>query len=420
MRSSVIAFLFLTFLVNRVFAQENFLGDTLSFVGTSQASINSKAGATGTGLPVNFLYKFYRGGNLDTPYLMEVESKLRDFNSLGGSGRNRISYSFDTDSFLLKRAGLVLGLAYEEHWNASANFSREIFHLVFMGNDDFDNRNAVLNPAWFRVFNYRQYSLEVGYRKKIKEATHGLQLQLSYLEGKQFSEIEIIRGSFFTATNGIRVDADIKGNYFQSDTANNGVKRFDKGNGSGYGFSMMYSYEGKKTKLFLGVKDAGFIQWNANSLLISADTTLHLKGYQVYSLKDISDSLFTLSVDSLRNIEPQSRYRKYRMYLPSKFFFESHHALARSGFHLIAGFRYLVDPVYLPLFYTGFSYSKCWGGYLRSTIGFGGYTKVNLGIEYSRRFYKHFSVGAGINQAEGIFHPGNPKGFSGFVGLRYN
>lgn len=420
MRKIIFVFFLIVFQVKPFFAQENYLTDTLSFLGSSQASVYTKAGATGTGLPVNFLYRFYRGGHLEPSYLNAIEAKLKDFNSLGGSGRNRISFSIDKDSFLLKKTGLVLGLSYEEHWNASANFSKDIFHLVFMGNDDFDNRKATLNPAWFRIFNYRQYSLEMGYRKKVKSATHSLRLQLNYLEGKQFTEIEIIRGSFFTATNGTRVDADLKGNYFQSDTANNGVKRFDKGNGSGYGFSFTYSYEGKKTKLFLGIKDAGYIQWNSNSLLVSADTTLHLKGYQVFSLKDISDSLFTLSVDSLRNIEPQSRFKKYRMYLPAKFFFESHHELSNASYHLIAGFRYISDPVYLPLFYTGFSYSKCWGGNLRSTIGFGGYSKINLGVEYSRKFLKDFSFALGVNQAEGILHPANPKGFSGFVGLRYH
>jgi hypothetical protein len=414
----VLFFLIVNVQVN--LAQTNFLNDTLSSNGQMQAGLLTCAGATGTGLPVNFVYKFYRGGFLEPSYLNSMESKLRDYNSIGGSGRNRINVAFDKDSFLIKKTGLVLGLAFEEHWNASANFSKDIFHLTFFGNDGFDNQISKLDPAWFRVFNYRQYSLELAYNKQVKARRHGLQIQLNYLEGKQFSEIEIIRGSFYTSTYGTRVDADLKGNYFQSDTARNGVGRFDKGNGTGVGFSFVYSMQGPKTKIFLGIKDAGYIQWNANSLLLSADTTVHLKGYQIYSLKDVSDSLFTLSVDSLRNIAPQSRYKKYKMYLPAKIFFESQHLMSNSAFSILAGFRYIADPVYLPLFYTGFVYSKCWGGVLRSTIGYGGYTKVNLGIEYSRVFMRHFSFGIGINQAEGIFSPLNPKGFSGFVGLRYN
>jgi hypothetical protein len=368
---------------------------------------------------VNFLYKFYRGGFLEPTYLKLVQAKLDDNNTLGGSGRNRINFSFDVDSALLKKSGLVFGLAYEEHWNAAAIFSSDIFQLVFFGNDNYENKTSRLDPAWFRIFNYRQYSLEFGYQKKFKNLRHTFQGQLNYLEGKQFSEIEIVRGNFFTSTYGTRIDADLKGSYIQSDTARNGLKRFDKGNGSGVGFSLVYSMQGPKTKIFVGVKDAGYILWNANTLLLTADTSIHLKGYQVYNLKDVSDSLFAFSVDSLRNIGPKSGKRKYRMLLPAKVFFESQHRIGKSGYEMIAGFRYIADPAYLPLFYTGFVKSGFCGGVLRSTIGYGGYTKINLAIEYGRVFYRHFSLNVGINQAEGIFHPIHPRGFAAFVGLRY-
>lgn len=419
MKKLVFVFLLLIGIGFQGFSQANFNQDTIGFTGGVQAGLSMMAGATGTGLPVNFLYKFYRGGFLEPAYLKSVQGKLGDINMMGGSGRNRINFSFDTDSALLKKTGLVLGLAYEEHWNSSAIFSSDIFQLLFFGNDNYENKSSRLDPAWFRIFNYRQFSLEFAYQKRVKNLRHSIQGQVNYLQGKQFSEIEIVRGNFYTSTYGTRVDADLKGSYFQSDTARNGLNRFDKGNGSGAGFSFVYSLQGPKTKIFIGVKDAGYILWNANTLLLTADTTVHLKGYQVMSLKDISDSLFTLSVDSLRNIGPQSRNKKYRMLLPGKFFFESQHLLKNQRYSIIAGFRYFADPAYLPLFYAGFVQSACWGGTLRTTLGYGGFTKVNLGIEYSRMFFKHFWLNLAVNQAEGIFHPLNPRGFGGFVGLRY-
>jgi hypothetical protein len=315
---------------------------------------------------------------------------------------------------------LSLGFSFEEHWNASAMFSNDVFKLLFFGNDQSEDFNAKLNPTWFRLFNYRQYSFEGVFRKITRINSHYFQFSLNYLQGKQFSQIDIIRGDFFTSQYGTRIDADIKGSYYQSDTSRAGIKRFDKGNGSGAGFSFLYTLQGKKSTIFFGVRDAGFIDWNSNTLRLSADTSIHLKGYQVFSLKDISDSLFSLSVDSLRNIAPNSRFKKYRMVLPAKIFFESHHSLRNPLYRMIAGVRYIADPVYLPLFYSGFYFTKCLGGVLRTTLGYGGYAKINLSLEYQRKFFKDFSISAAINQAEGVFNPANPKGFSGFIGIRYH
>jgi len=363
-----------------------------------------------------FFGKFYKGGFIDADLKDKVSEKMINQNRFGADISAGVEYLYLPDTlFGKRRLGFFAAARDREHFDTQ--FSKDLFHLGFYGNKDFAGKTADMNNFNLNLLRYQQ--VQVGFLwAGLDTAKAKLGIGVSVLKGEQLLSIMAKKAELYTSSDGQYIDLTTSATMHRSDTSSKG---FSAMNGTGASIDVFleapYIIKKRKGVITIRVTDMGAIFWNNNSLTYSTDSTYHYTGYKVENLFDLQDSTFkSNSTSDIANNNLNIRHKGYSTTIPATINISTNTFYGK--FNFIKGFRYMFNANYKGLFYVKGNYFITPKVMLGITVGYGGYSNFNYGIEVAAMLGKSFSLHAGSNNVEGFLVPKNTTAQGAFMVIK--
>ncbi len=285
-----------------LWAQELFLvqPDTLNNFFKQRKAIISVGGEVyqqSNAITNSFVNKFINGGFIDEQ--LKDDQQLAEERNVFGAGFNfGIEAMIAPDSlFGSDKYGWMLGVSH--HDELSAQFTDDLFNLVFRGNKMYAGLAADLSNSAIRYQRFQQFS--IGFFEKSSLSF----VQLGLVNGNQLINAGLNNTQLFTETSGQFIDLAASGQVQLSDTARtNGLVM--NGIGATVNFELnipfhFKNYPKQPAFLRLGGRNLGLINWSNETLQVNLDSTYNYQGFLIddlASLDGVGAQVETL-VDSL-------------------------------------------------------------------------------------------------------------------------
>lgn len=362
------------------------------------------------------LNKFVFGGKIDKTIKNDAYNNLSNNNRLGGDLEYHLNVAIPFDTLAGKtNVSLILGLSQKEH--ADSKFSSDLFRFTFDGNKQFAGKTINIGNTDFSYFKYQQ--LNIGFishkKKQGKMATEGA--IVSFIKAQENLEMEINKGTLFTEEYGREIDLTLDYTFYRSDTNHTGISAFN-----GYGVSTEYFkqlYLKNGDKIYLNLKDVGFVYWNKKSINYQTYDSYHFEGIEVDNIFDLNDSLLnTISKDSLiENIGSIKQKQGETKLLPTSFTID-YTKYINEKWQFNGGIYYKIFANYFPMFYTNTSYFVTPNFITRVHLSYGGYGKLNLGLALAYQLKNSYTLFVGSNNIDAFISSSTSFANSGFVGIK--
>lgn len=309
------------------------------------------------------------------------ESNLKELRNQNQFGINIIqkneAYLGMLDPFK-ERFGLKVG--FDWRYSLYADYNRDLYELIFIGNSQLQNSNATLHTTNINEFNYQR--LTFGLYDEISTSY----INLAIGKGSHLRQASFTNANVLTGNQGQFLDLDWKGEY-----SNTTSSKFADWNGTSVSADIKWNIVSRPSKsrdfmniLSLEVSHLGFMRWT-NLKETNIDTTFRFTGLE---LGDFLDDSFQFPTQSAieDSILPSSVITKYTQFLP--FHLNLSASSLRSsgisyGFELDhwvnsksdPNFRFLLGYLFRRNFKLNSEYSV--GGYQRAKIGFSFEWEIN-------------------------------------------
>jgi Family of unknown function (DUF5723) len=397
-----------------IYSQNNdFFEDTIQRLNIS-AFVEFNYGSSA--MSSEFTNRFIFGGKIDRDLKSNAYDRLSDNNRLGGDLNYNFNIEIPVDTiFKNTNISLVFGAGHREHFDA--NFTRDLFKFTFDGNKQFAGQSADISNTNFNYYRYQEIQFGFVNHKKTGNKIAKEGAILSLIKAEEYQAISIPEGSIFTEENGREIELDLNYIYNSSDTASKGSLAF---NGFGVSTDLFTEFFLKNgDKIFLGVEDLGFIQWNNKSIENGADSVFYYQGIVVDNIFDLNDSLLSdISKDSiLANISSVNEKGSYSIALPTAINI-SYTKYLSDKFKINVGFYHKILSNYFPLFYTNTYYYFNKSIAIKAHISYGGYGKLNTGLAFATSIKNRYNFFVGSNNIESIVVPGLSFANSGYIGVK--
>ncbi|MGB3073899.1 MAG: DUF5723 family protein [Chitinophagales bacterium] len=388
-------------------------------------SMNHEISLSGNGVlssnSVNLAFSVaaLRNKFIDDEQKHSVSDNLTSINSFEYNTGASISYRVVSPKFLWQTPAL-LSLSLKVGSVQQSEFTSDLFNVVFFGNASYAGLTADFSGSRDIKYDYRQ--VRVGVQKKF--FSHAAEWEagvgLSFLSAKNGFEINLRNATLFTEQNGEYLDATYNFEYRQADTSNHGSLQTD-GRGASLDLLLSCTLPGGKSRLVFYAGDVGFISWNKQATLYTADTSLHFEGIEVVDFLQTSDTtLFQFNKDSLLNQTSTTvKTSSYVSQFPMRLSFIYFHAFS-NRWMTYAGMTYRPFTDLLPVFFIQPQYAfTSWltGG---CSIAYGGTSKFNLGLMANVVADRHWSFRLASENVLGIFIPQQTTSTSLFLQALFN
>lgn len=402
---------FFCFFTLSVFSQYN--SEFLSFEKTGRSiSINGEYELGSNGIYNSLLNKFIYGGYIDKKTKDASNNSMKNLNVMGANMNYDISVFFGRKS----KYSYLIGFKDQRIFNSS--FTKDFYQLVFYGNKPYLGETKSLAGSSINSLRFQELKLGFIWHKIDTTAKAGV--SVSILKGQQLFYVKAKEGSsLYTNADGTQLIFNSDFNMALSDT--NYKKNPFSYTGIGASADIFFEtpYKGKLGKgsvLTVNANNIGFLHWFDNSVQYSSDSTFKFDGYHINNLLDLKDStLSTINRDSIIRNTTNARKESFNVNIPANLLIINK-IIFTDKFALGVGFRYLFNSNFKPYFFTDAEYeftSKITGAL---HIGYGGYTKLNVGLAFTYNS-KAWFFKLGSNSLQGYISPKNTYGQGMFVSI---
>ncbi len=345
-----------------------------------------------------FASAFLTGSFIDQDLKNGVKKSLQEYNRIGADWNTEISYYNFNDLKLGKKWGYFFQLKNRMYVDGS--FSSDAFNLAFSGNKMFENRIARFNSSSAQLVQYQQAT--VGFMKTIhhKEEKHIIGFSLSYLNGNRNSLAETGASTIFTAPGGeyLDVNADV---YLRQNRAEHNGYFANNGNGA----ALDFFYEAQiddKTTLSFALNDIGFILWKPNFESLHIDTNIRFQGVYINNIIQASDD-FDRFLDTMQShATTDNMHKPALMFLPARVSLAFTRKFLDGRIALNAGVQFRSQKSYVAYFYAQGVFYPHKNLMLSTSIGYGGYTHLNIGFGIGADFGKGYTMVLQTQNVEGM------------------
>ena len=313
-----------------------------------------------------------------------------------------VNYS-NTKNYLFKNWGFYTGLSY--NYSLGTQFTKDVYELVFFGNKNLENQEAILSPSAYYLRDANRFSFGLNKKNELK-------VGLTVSSFNNNSGAELTKGKFYTDTNGVELTLEVQGSYFGVDT-NKTIKNWSNNAiGIGVDFETVFKLreEAGAQRIHVGVKNVGILI-HQNAYQISARRNYTYEGVEVSSLSTISTGLLTSeSIQDSIGIETVIENRT--SLLPFEIYFFQVPTFTKR-IEMIYGFRYKNESAYKAFLYAGgnVKINNHWSS--STYLSHGGYADFQWGLS-SQVHLDHLSLGVNTNNVLGFI---SKKAFGKSVGL---
>jgi hypothetical protein len=394
--SKIIVFYFLLSCV-AVNAQYN--ANFLNYTNTGRSvSVNLDYEAGSNGMSSALVNKLVWGGYINNQLKDESAKNLRARNNFG------IGINYDVSAFIKggKSFDFLIGIKNQEVLNAS--YTRDFYNLMFYGNQRYKGQTADISNCNVNALRFQE--VKMGAMIYGVDSVGKIGLSLSFLKGEQLFYIQTLESNLYTSDDGSELLFNSNFSMALSDTNN---RRLGSFNGIGASADIYFettykSKVGKRSVLVVNANNLGFIHWRNNSVQYSSDSLLRYSGYRVMTLNDLKDStLQRLSKDSLLRNVANARNENFNVNIPTNLVIVNKIYFKKEIFALSTGFRFIFNANYRPYIFVEPEY-RMKNIMLGLHAGYGGYTRMNVGLSFSWRSPEWF-VRIGSNSLQGFVVP---------------
>lgn len=393
------------------FSQYN--SDFSNFEKTGRSvSINGEYELGSNGIYNSLLNKFIFGGYIDKKTKDASNNHMKNLNVMGANMNYNVSSFFGRNS----RYSYLIGFKDQRIFNAS--FTKDFYQLVFYGNKPYLNETK--NLAGSSINSLRFQELKLGFIWHKIDTTAKVGVSVSILKGQQLFYIKAKEGSsLYTNNDGTELIFNSDFNMALSDTTNTNNPFVYTGVGASADIFFETPYQskiGKGSVLTVNVNNVGFLHWFDNSVQYSSDSTFKFDGYHIDNLLDLKDStLAAINRDSIIKNTTNARQESFNINIPTNLLIINKIRFTNK-FVFGVGFRYLFNSNFKPYFFTDseYEFTKKIAGALH--VGYGGYTKLNIGLAFTYNTPGWF-LRIGSNSLQGFISPANTNGQGAFISI---
>jgi hypothetical protein len=381
-----------------------------TFVNHDGTMVNLEAnGAWGSnGLNNEWLSEMVLGGHFNTIQKDRLLKQLDDRNRIGGDAHGAVTFwSFADSVFGNGNWGYQAGIS--SHYNISASFDKDLYRLMYYGNNPFRNDSLDFSNTSVMAQSYQKIGFGIFNKQTFSS------IRLSVVSGQQIQELSLDRANWFTSFNGTSTSLDYAGDYFVGDTSKTG---FGAGRGFGLCLDTEFNIPMKDGKGFISfaIHDIGYIRWN-NALHYQFDSTFVWDGLAVDDVLNLEQSSLgvpkwqdTLGIQAKKVSEWRAMPTSVKFRMLRKI--NSKHAY-EGGIHLRP------NTSALPFVFLGLNHFVGKGLMISERVSFGDYGRFALGGEVQWKFSNRAFIRLGTNHAFGLISK-LARGMSAYGGLMFN
>jgi len=277
-----------------------------------------------------------------------------------------------------------VGIAYRDF--TYANFTKDLFKLVFEGNAQFAGQNAQVGPSQLKEWNYTSFF--VGAQKILsKEMVVGARLSL--IKAGFYRETKFEAGSLYTDPDGDYVDLSAPFVWKSQARPDN---PFAVNNGWGGSVDLYAQRWFKKSVLSFEVRDLGFVQWK-NMDTYTGDKTYRYEGAYIADILAPGNSFISsVQLDSVaKELGIEKQVQNVTSMLPTKLQL-SYLYKTSEKWSLKGDLNYMFLKGYVPYLKVSAYYALFPKVFIVPIVVIGGYGKVNTQLGLSATVAKHWSV----------------------------
>lgn len=383
-------------------------GDQSSFAG-----VNAGGGFASKDFQNRFITQLWQAGFLDSASIQSQSDQLHPLQNRMGADYElalQFRWTLPNPSF-----GLLLKAADVAHVDAS--IPRSAFDLVMRGNQPFAGDTLDMSSAQVHSLRYQQYGLGLVYQPGLNTELYAL---VSYINGEQFVRADIHRAWLYTSALGDTLSASVKGDYWQSDTANVG---FARSNGGGAaldaGVHMRLDAQQSQWHIDVNVYNLGMIQWAPQTVRFQADSNMEFRGLAIGDIRQVGDQFDdgaledSLMGDGLNGLGKGVS----NQWMPGWFHADVMQHKTK-GVEWGGGIVFRWNANYTPFGYLRGGYR--FGSHIatHAQLGYGGYAGIQFGLEAAFE-WEQFTAGIRWSNLEGLIAPANVSGAGAQLTLRY-
>lgn len=367
-----------------------------------------------SGLNTAFYRPFVEGGHIEADLKQRTLEQMEERNRFGGDRIFSLGGSYLPDSLFgtpNQERTLFVRLIDGRHYHA--DFTRDLFRSVFMGNADQEER-AELAPFRLNSMHYRQFKIGLIDQRGAFE----LGIAISGFQGRSDLLIQAQEAYIEGNQDPTELRFGLKGELLQQGEQGNG--KFWRFAGTGAGLDILSGYDlGHYGRVRLSLRNMGLLHWGPRASIREADTNAAFEGFT------LEDPLRSGTNNSKRSIErleerylPAERKGGYRRPFPGKLRL-TYSKRFPSGVWFRSSILHRPFTSYAP--YFGIEVMKAWKD-LRAglSIGHGGFGELAFGLEAAYRFGKKWDLYIRAPHLEGALIPRSMGGLQASMGLHYH
>lgn len=347
------------------------LGDTTRYNSTAMLMLEGNGVIGSNVLDIQFFDKSIFGGHLADEHLDRLSGNLKSLNRAGFGATAGLSYFNFTDT-LFGNANRGLKVGVHSNYHASLSYGRDVFKLIYRGNNSFRGDSVELGPLSGNYQSWQKFSIGVFNKKTLSSVS------LSLVAGDNYQSLILDDANLFTSMQGDSLALGYRGEYLSSDTIKSGWA-----NGSGLGLAVDIDYnlplaDGKGV-ISVALRDFGFVAWNKQTRHMQFDSTTTWTGLQVNDLFDLdTDSLDLPNLTD--SIHRTVKRKSFVAALPMSIHLRYAHYFSKKGYYDFA-LSIWPNRAALPMLSAGVNYIFTDKLVASARGSFGGYGTWGAGAE---------------------------------------
>ena len=348
-------------------------------------------------------YRLFTTGNIDK-YKQTISDGLIEQNILSIRSKTGISYS---KKAFANKIGYSLGIY--DRAEVDFGFSKDLFDLVFFGNEMFMGEKINLNNTYLSATKFQQINIGLS---RIIQLSNDNQYMPSQIEvGLGYSHL-IGNHHVDFSTNDSYIEMGNDGEYintnlnFSANIADTNKLNLFGSQGIGHALDLFLNLKKDENNIHFSIADLGNINWNKNAINYTSEKEISFSGVEI-------DNLLKVTSDELefnaKAILPQLEKKPFVTLLPTIISFRNI-IDEKKEFQPTYRIRYKILSNYFPYFNAGLVYKVNQHFWLKGTAAYGGYSgiRAELGAYFD---YKYFRAGIESQNVTGIFmREGNGNG----------
>jgi hypothetical protein len=412
MKSFYFLILFLLLSNEKLLAQPSFSIQQFS-ENKGKVGMYAEGGLFANGLQNRMKSKFINGGHIEKEDINRVISKLDDINFAGGDIRLGIFGNFQPKGSFFKHKTLIFH--YQQAMHFEAKYAKDLFRLVFEGNNHLLGKRIDLGDNQITYLNYQKLGVGLNFWN------NNAVIIANYIGGTEYDHFLIENGSIYTEPEGSATE--IKVDYFAKINRNNSSALFSKPFGHGFAFDIfakiLIGDSIKNNFITIEMNDLGILFWNNQSVTQRLDSSYRYAGISINRLTGVD---FTKTFEEInpQNFIESALNRdtaKFQTVLPAFFRIAGNYQLKTNN-NLKAGVTLRLNSIFRPMLWTKYQWNNN-KVVLSGGIFSGGYSKFGVTASALFEVAEKFQLGLESQSVDGFLLGKSGVNQHVFVQLNY-